>query len=107
MIARTWKAQALPNAEPDYLETVRSLVLPNLRAIPGYRGAQFLRRPREGKIEILVVTYWDSMEALQTLTDGDPTLAYVPQEVAAVLDRFDVSASNYELMIDDDPGADA
>lgn len=105
MIARTWTAQVSPRNESAYLDTVRAVVLPSLRAMKGYRGARFLRQLRDGSVDILVITFWESMEAVVSLTGGEPSRAYVPPEIAATLERFDSSASHYDVTIGDDPSA--
>lgn len=101
MIVRTWTAHTAPDRVSAYQDKVREVVLPHLRAVSGYLGSHFLRRDVNGQVEILVLTYWDSMEAIQSLAGDDPTRAYVPPEIAATLARYDDVAVHYDVMIDD------
>ena len=102
MIARTWSARVTPDNEAAYLRTVRDVVLPELRAAAGYEGAHFLRRAEEGTVHILVVTYWTSMAAAEALGGGaDPSKAYVPPEIAALLSSFDGVVEHFEVAVDD------
>ncbi len=72
MIVRTWTAHTTPDRESAYLDEVRKVVLPHLRTVSGYLGSHFLRRSANGKLEILVLTYWESMEAVRSLVGEEP-----------------------------------
>lgn len=101
MIIRSWTADTTPEREAAYLEQVRTVVLPHLRKVPGYLGSQFLRKHGTENVQILVHTYWTSMEAVAALAGENSSTAYLPQEIAATLDRYDPEAIHYELMIED------
>jgi hypothetical protein len=102
MIVRTWKATVSTSREGYYFDKVKEQVLPALRAVPGYRGAQFLRRSLDVRVEIMVLTYWESMESVEALTGGDPSTAYLPTDVVAILESFDAGATHYEAVISDE-----
>ena len=104
MIVRTWTAHTTPDRELAYLEQVREVVLPHLREIPGYLGSRFLRRHTKGEVEFLVLTYWESMAAVEALSGGDSSQAYLPPEIAATLERFDHEALQFEVLLDDSAG---
>ena len=101
MIVRTWTAHTTPDRESAYLDEVRKVVLPHLRTVSGYLGSHFLRRSANGKLEILVLTYWESMEAVRLLAGEEPTRAYMPPEIAATLERYDHEAVHYDVVIHD------
>lgn len=106
MIARIWTARTNAARERDYLETVRQHVLPRLRSVAGYSGATFLRRETQQGVEYLVVTLWESMDAVRALVGADTGIAHVPPEIQATLERYDERAQHFEVALQDKDGAD-
>lgn len=95
MIARLWRGRARTAKDADaYQRHVTTRVLPELKGIPGHRSAQVLRR----KEEFLVITYWESMDAIRRFAGEDPERAVVEPEARAVLAEFDDVVRHYEVM---------
>ncbi|MAB79512.1 MAG: hypothetical protein CMJ89_09190 [Planctomycetes bacterium] len=101
MIVRTWKAHTTSELEPKYLEQVRAVVIPHLQNFSGYKGAHFTKRNIDGGLEILVLTYWESRDALRAFAGADEAQAYMPPEIAATLSSYDDTSDHYEVLIDD------
>jgi len=101
MIVRTWVAHTTPDRESAYLEKAKQIALPHLQSVEGYLGAHFLKRPVDNKLEILVITYWESIQALKSLTGDDLAGVYLPSEIASTLVSYDNEAFNYDCIIDD------
>ena len=101
MIARLWSAQTTTAQAPAYAEHLRSQVLPALRKVDGYAGALLLERPAADGVEVLVLTFWQSAEAIRGFAGGDPEKAVVAAEAAALLTRFDQSVRHYEVAVRD------
>ncbi|TDF35122.1 hypothetical protein EYS14_22360 [Alteromonadaceae bacterium M269] len=102
MIIRTWKAITTEVKEPEYKALVESIVLPYFKTCMGYQGCKFGRRNQdsEGKVEILVMTFWESMEAV-TAFSGDPGAhAYLPEEIAKTLESYDSTSEHFETFIE-------
>ncbi len=99
MVLRTWTATTKGDREEQYLRTVREQVLPHLANVPGYLGAFFSRRPVGDDWEYLVISCWESMDAVRALAGADPDRAYVPPEIQATLDRWDASVDNLDVVI--------
>ena len=99
MVMRTWTATTDGDRQDDYLRTVREQVLPHLASVPGYLGAFFSRRPVGDSWEYLVISCWESMDAVRALAGPDPGRAYVPPEVHETLDRWDASVDHLEVVI--------
>ncbi len=97
MIARVWSAQAIPDKAPAYTAHLRDQVVPQLQNIAGYAGSMLLERAASGAVEILVITYWESMDAIQRFAGSDPEQAVVADEAAAVLTRFDQRVRHYTV----------
>jgi len=98
MIVRSWRARASETNARSYIEHFQSNVLPDLRGIAGFRGALLLREDREDAVEFLVLTKWDSIQAIRTFAGDDVTRAIVEPEAAAVLLSFDATVQHFELV---------
>ena len=73
-------------------------MLPELRRIAGFRGASLLREERAEGIEFLVLTRWDSMEAIRSFAGEDVERAVVEPAAVAVLVDFEKRVRHYELI---------
>ena len=101
MIARLWSARSTPQNAPAYAAHLRTHVLPELDGIQGYAGSMLLERTVADGTEILVITYWESMEAIRTFAGGDAETAVVADAAAAVLTEFDDRVRHYEVTVQD------
>lgn len=98
MIVRSWRGRAAAEKQEEYPAHFRRMVLPELKRIAGFRGASLLREERGEGIEFLVLTRWDSMEAIRGFTSDDVERAVVePAAVAALLD-FEERVRHYEVI---------
>lgn len=101
MIARTWSAVTSQEKEAGYLRTVRAQVLPHFEDAQGYKGSLFLKQSHDDGWKYMVVTFWDSLDAAYGLSNGhDPTIAYIPDEIAVTLNAFDKTVEYYESVIE-------
>jgi heme-degrading monooxygenase HmoA len=98
MIVRTWRGRAALTNPDAYPSHFRHNVLPALRKIGGFRGAALLRENGADTIEFLVLTRWDSMEAIRAFAGDDPGHAVVEPEAVAALVSFDRRSRHYELV---------
>jgi heme-degrading monooxygenase HmoA len=98
MIARVWRGVAHTAVDADaYRRHLTTKVLPSLTVIPGHRGARVLRRDDGGHVEFLVMTFWDSMDAVRRFAGEDPERAVVEPEARAVLAAYDEFVRHYEV----------
>jgi len=97
-ILRMWKGQATPEKAEKYVQHARKNVFPELRRIEGHRGAYLLRRAMNGAVEFVVLTLWDSMDAVRKFAGAKPQRAVVAPDAQALLSRFDDFVSHYEVV---------
>jgi heme-degrading monooxygenase HmoA len=103
MIIREWRGRASADRSEVYAEHFRRSVLPELRGIPGFLGASLCRRDQGGRIEYLVLTRWQSLDAIRAVAGFDLNKAVVePGAVAALVD-FDDTVRHYEVIEDAEP----
>lgn len=98
MIARLWRGAAADRRNADaYVRHLRTRVVPELSGIPGYREVRLLRREEGGRTEFLVMTLWDSMDAIRRFAGENPERAVVEPEARAVLAHYDDFVRHYEV----------
>ena len=98
MIARLWRGTAADRRNADaYVRHLRTNVVPELSAIPGYREVRLMRREEGGRTEFLVMTLWDSMDAIRRFAGEHPERAVVEPEARAVLAEYDDFVRHYEV----------
>jgi heme-degrading monooxygenase HmoA len=100
VIVRAWSARATGRGARAYFAHARRRVLPALRRVGGHRGSLVLRRRRGGDVEIVVLTFWDSLAAIRAFAGPDLTRAVVEPEARAVLRRCDTRARHFEVVLE-------
>ncbi len=97
-ILRMWKGRSTPERAGEYVRHAVSKVFPALHAVAGHRGAYLLRRSVNGAVEFVVLTLWDSMEAVRRLAGQDAEKAVVDPEARAALASFDDRVTHFEVV---------
>jgi heme-degrading monooxygenase HmoA len=102
MIARVWRGEAIIQNSEAYRRHFVESVHPVLGRVPGHRGALLLQRNRDGdsRTEFMVVTLWDSMQAVRAFAGPDQDRAVVEQAARAVLADFDATVRHYDVVLD-------
>src|SRR5262249_31233658 len=99
---RIWSARTTPENVPAYSTHLKSHVLPRLREVDGYAGATLLERKDKENVEVMVITYWRSMDAIRGFASANLEKAVVAQEAAALLTDFDERVRHYEVAMRDE-----
>ena len=99
MIARRWRGWAGGPADADaYVEHFERAVRPRLEASDGFVDATVERVEQDGgRTEIVVVTRWESLDAIRAFAGDDVEVAVVEPEALAVLADFDDRVRHIEL----------
>ena len=97
MIARLWSARTTSALSTLYLEHFWQTVVPMLRKFKGYLSASVLVRPHRDAVEILVVSVWESFQAIDAFAGSDRETAIVAAEAAALLADYDRRVRHYEV----------
>ena len=102
MIERVWSARTTRDKAVSYAEYFRRVVLPELAAVAGYRGARLLQRTLAvdpaSAIEIVVVTDWESLDAIRGFAGDEIDRAVVHDEAAALFSEYDKTVRHYEVV---------
>jgi hypothetical protein len=100
-IARHWSARTTEAKLPKYLEHFSKNVLPELRCVPGFLGANVSVRHTRSEAEIFVETIWRSLEAIRGFAGADLEAAVVAPEAADLLTNYDRRVRHYETLVSD------
>jgi heme-degrading monooxygenase HmoA len=75
MITRIWHG-ATPAAKSDgYLSLMRTVAIPDYLSSPGNKGAYALRRVEGSLAHFLMITFWESEEAIRAFAGDDINVA--------------------------------
>jgi heme-degrading monooxygenase HmoA len=100
MIIREWRGRASPSKADAYPKHFNDKVVSELRQVPGFVGAQLSRRQFDDKIEFLVLTRWQSMDAIRGFAGTDVEKAVVEPGAVAALVEFDTTVRHYEALVE-------
>ena len=100
MIARHWSARATRDGAEGYLRFFVDKLVPELDKIDGHRGAEVFVRSVGDIVEITVLTFWDTMEAVRQFSGATPDRAVVEPEARALLASFDTDVRHLTLRVD-------
>jgi len=98
MIARHWRGLARASAAEDYVRHLREETFPAIERLPGFVGSAILRRAVPEGVEFLVVTHWESLEAIRAFAGEAVEAAVVPQVVRDMMLDYDHSVRHYEVV---------
>ena len=102
MIARVWHGWTpLRNADA-YEEFLRTKMFPSIHRVPGYVGADLLRRDAGDEIAFVTITRFESLESVRAFAGEDYEQAVVEPEARQLLSRFDQRSEHHEVVIDRD-----
>jgi len=65
VIARIWHGRTRSSRADEYYEYLNEAGVKKIQAIEGNLGVQVLRRTTRGITEFTVISYWESIEAIQ------------------------------------------
>lgn len=99
MIARTWRGWTAAADADRYVEYLLQTGVKEYRETPGNRGVFMLRRISDDRAEFLLVTLWDSMEAVRAFAGADERVAvFYPEDDAFLVDR-ERHADHFDVLV--------
>ena len=99
VIARSFKARATADGARAYARFFTETLVPQLDRIPGHRGALVLTRETPDGVEIDVLTFWESMDAVRHFAGATPERAVVEPEARAILSAFDEHVLHHDVVV--------
>ena len=99
MIARVWSARTTRTHLAAYLDHLSRRVFPELQALAGFAGVSALTREEANAVEVIVITQWKSLAAIEAFAGKDREVAVVAPEAAALLTDYDRRVRHYEIAV--------
>jgi antibiotic biosynthesis monooxygenase (ABM) superfamily enzyme len=100
VIARLWHGWTEPQNADAYEDFLRTKMFPSIHRVPGYLGADLLRRQDGVEVAFVTVTRFESLESVRAFAGEHYEQAVVEPEARALLSRFDERSEHYEVVID-------
>ncbi len=96
MIARIWTGVTRAEQAEEYHEYIKRTGIPGLTQTPGNRGVYVLRRPGNNEVHFMMISLWDSYEAIQAFAGDDISLARLYPDDKDFLVRYDSKVTHYD-----------
>ena len=88
MIARVWRGVVRAEDADEYAAYVQETGIEGYQQTPGNRGAWLLRRADGDRVEIVTLSFWDSVRAIEAFAGEDIDRAvYYPEDDRYLLER--------------------
>jgi len=100
MIARTWRGATRAEDAESYLDYLHRTGLAEYRKVEGNRGVLALRRVRAGRAEFLLVSLWESEDAIRQFAGEPIDQAVFYSEDEQFLIERDEHVDHYEVVFD-------
>ena len=101
MISRVWRGVTASRENADkYVDHVNTNVVPQLAKLKGHVNIKVLRRDLNDEVEVLVITQWESMDAIKGFVVEDINKAVVEPQAIAVLKEYDDTVRHFEIALD-------
>lgn len=99
MIARAWHGMVPAEKSEAYHRFLLEKGLSDYRATPGHRGVYVLRRVEGGRAHFLLISLWDSYEAIRAFAGPEYEKAvYYPEDKDFLLE-FEPNVTHYEVLV--------
>jgi len=100
MIARTWRGATSADDADAYLEYLHETGLADFLRTEGNRGALALRKIEGNRAEFVILSLWDSEEAIRRFAGEDISKAvFYPEDERFLIER-DNDVSHYDVLFD-------
>jgi len=102
MIIRVWTGDALEENAEEYRRQFAEVYLKRFHAIAGFRGVEVLERVHHDRVEFVIISRWDSMDAIHEYTGHrHADHAVLEKETREALDRYDEKVKHYVLVLEE------
>ena len=99
MIARTWHGMVPAGRADDYAQYLARTGIPDYRNTEGNRGVYVLRRIEWKRAHFLLVTLWDSYDAIKAFAGDDYQRAKYYPEDRDFLIELEPNVRHYEVVV--------
>jgi len=98
MISRLWRSIARSECAAAYIEHLQQETFPALQRLSGFKRATILNRPCDLGVEFVILTVWESEQAIVAFAGADAQAAVVPEKVQRMMVEFDDRARHFNTI---------
>jgi antibiotic biosynthesis monooxygenase (ABM) superfamily enzyme len=96
MITRLWRGWTTVDNADAYERFLLGELLPSMREITGFRGADVLRRLENDEVAFVTLTRFDSVEAIKAFAGDDYETPVLEPQALALLARYERRAVHFD-----------
>ena len=96
MITRLWRGWTSAADAEAYEQFLFDELFPSMRAIPGFRGADVLRRDDNGDVAFVTLTRFDSLDDVRAFAGDEYETPVIEPRALELLSRYDGRALHFE-----------
>jgi antibiotic biosynthesis monooxygenase (ABM) superfamily enzyme len=100
VIARIWHGWTSHENAEAYEQFLRTRMFPSMRRVPGFIGAELLRRDAGDEMAFVTITRFESLDAVRTFAGDDYEPAVIEPEAKALLSHHDERSEHFEVTIE-------
>jgi heme-degrading monooxygenase HmoA len=94
-----WRGFAIRERADDYVKHLQQSVVPELHQIDGFKGIYLLRRNSSDGVEFVVLTLWESMDAIRKFAGENPEVAVVAPAAQMLFREYDAEVKHYDIVL--------
>ncbi len=93
MIVRMWHGMVEASKADEYAEFMKQRAVPDYSSVDGLKKLLFLKDVKEDVAHFILVTHWESMEAVKKFAGENPEKAkYYPEDDDFLIEKEETSA---------------
>ncbi len=97
LIARAWHGRTDAIKADEYLKFLIGRAIPDYQSVAGNHGVTILRRIQGAEAHFLILTLWESREAIEAFAGADIEKAKYYSEDQDFLLEFEPTVTHYEV----------
>lgn len=97
MIERHWKGITKKERAEDYIAHLQNDTFQQLKTIAGFISGKILEREADNGIEFLIVTKWQSVDAIKEFAGTEIEMAVIPKKVHEMMHSYDKWVQHYKI----------
>lgn len=92
-----WTTRENADAYEDFLRTT---MFPSMHEVPGFLGADLLRRDDGAEVAFITITRFESLDSVRAFAGDEYERAVIEPEARRLLARNDERSQHYEVVLD-------
>jgi antibiotic biosynthesis monooxygenase (ABM) superfamily enzyme len=96
MMTRLWRGWTTIDNANAYERFLLDELFPSMREIPGFRGADVLRRVEHEEVAFVTITRFDSVDAIRAFAGDDYETPVLEPRALALLSRYERRALHFD-----------